>query len=296
MSIPSGCYNCEQPDGGCGGVEGQSKYATASKCGAINPADNKFYKTIVNTTTYSGSVSGSISTTTNFTISDSGVCSSTTSGCEGGLSYTAGYSSSNCGPWHGPNGTVDSWDGFWAGASGYSSTGSSVFSNEDSDSNVIGRATDKANGLDFTASMPETSAHLTGSSYTLEIAQARFSHQPTATCYLKVWFRDVVVTTDSSGTTTTNIDDPIPPYEWIGGGSPCFANKDKQVNDDANKISTEWNDIPLPSPSAGQSITRTRTVRKCSFIKGYTPDDPDKDGKRPSPDNKPNMFPDPTKA
>lgn len=110
-------------------------------------------------------------------------------------------------------------------------------------------------------------------------------HQPTATCYLKVWMRALIQdytiaprTSESSGPCDgpfnkvgEKYEGAVYTYEWEGSGRPCYQNDSKPHFDTDNLIEgdIDWHfeteDVLIAS---GKSM---EVEIKYSFIKGYEP-------------------------
>ncbi len=121
------------------------------------------------------------------------------------------------------------------------------------------------------------------SSYSIRKFKWRLKHQPSGTCYIKVWLQKRFHpegATDDSGDTIT----PLPHYEWNGTGNPCLADPTKSFDDDANKITSDPNEEDVPSTDG----TTTIEILKYSCVKGYEPNVTDPENPQP------NGFPDPT--
>lgn len=143
----------------------------------------------------------------------------------------------------------------------------------------------------------------------------RISHQPSASCYLKVWMRKVIQSYKFEDCDTgfagdeprtpqldTNCEaqpcftrwstngpvtyEELSPYVWRGSGNPCFADTTKLFGACENKIYFTREDMTIEVPEeANQSIT---IDSKYSFVEGYEPNWPDETG---STGCKPNGFP-----
>lgn len=108
----------------------------------------------------------------------------------------------------------------------------------------------------------------------------RLKHQPTGTCYLKVWFKKVVQKYKNSADACPVLikdGDPIKedfdePYEWEASGYPCFEDKEKAVSDCENTIYSEPKTV-----TAEENQSVTIKIEKWSMLKDYEPDDPDDD-------------------
>ena len=140
----------------------------------------------------------------------------------------------------------------------------------------------------------EYSSHASLSSnendYSITKIKVRNKHEPTGTCYLKVWLSDAQTLT---GGDTTISDDVVGPYIWEGSGNPCLTHPDALHTDGVNGISGPWYDLDYSTVTTGEEITISRYVRKYSFVPGYEPDDPNADRSRPCPDPRGNGFPTP---
>lgn len=98
----------------------------------------------------------------------------------------------------------------------------------------------------------------------------KLQHQPTPSCYLKIWIREIYTPIEESGgiieptgpSTTTDLT----PYEWVGAGPICLTDTTKAVDDPLNTIETEWYEVPCPAVYAQKDI-----LLKCSYIPGYEP-------------------------
>jgi hypothetical protein len=124
----------------------------------------------------------------------------------------------------------------------------------------------------------------------------RLKHQPTGTCYLKVWFeKEVQKYKNSTAQCPTLVIDGDPekedmgePYEWEGSGYPCFEDKEKPPTECENAI---YSDPQTVTGQESQSVIVR--IKKWSIIKDYEPDDPDENGCQGC---RPNGFPIPNPA
>ncbi len=135
---------------------------------------------------------------------------------------------------------------------------------------------------------------------TLETSQQEFKfrlkHQPTGTCYLKVWFeKEILNWKSSTDQCPVLVEDGDPekedidePYEWEGSGYPCFEDKEKSPTECENAIYSEPKTI-----TAQENQSVSVRIKKWSIIKDYEPDDPDENGCQGC---KPNGFPIPNPA
>jgi hypothetical protein len=86
-----------------------------------------------------------------------------------------------------------------------------------------------------------------GNNRTKTISRFRIkNHQPTISCYLKIWFRKRIVrrnivskTEPIYGPEVITYEDIPYTYEWIGTGNPCFEDENKIFNDPDNLIENE---------------------------------------------------------
>jgi hypothetical protein len=119
----------------------------------------------------------------------------------------------------------------------------------------------------------------------------RVIHNPTATCYLKVWFRKKIVTRyrgidcpDSlipwhGGPPKITFEDLAYTYEWDGSSNSlnlCIPS-DKSIYDLESIIygGEQVMDLPQPDVSLREyGINESVFIKKMSFIKGYEPPDP----------------------
>lgn len=114
----------------------------------------------------------------------------------------------------------------------------------------------------------------------------RISHQPSMTCYLKVWIRRWENTFAAPGW-----DPPVEEsetytdstYVWEGTGNPCLTDPSKSVLADENRIFSEITEEPVPGRRTFVSIE----LLKFSYLEGYEPDISDPLNPQP------NGFPDP---
>ena len=124
----------------------------------------------------------------------------------------------------------------------------------------------------------------------------RLKHQPTGTCYLKVWFeKEVLKYKNSTAQCPTLVRDGDPekedmgePYEWEGSGYPCFEDKEKPPTECENAI---YSDPQTVTGQDNQSVIVR--IKKWSIVKDYEPDDPDENGCQGC---RPNGFPIPDPA
>lgn len=132
-------------------------------------------------------------------------------------------------------------------------------------------------------------------SYSIRRVRWKIRHMPTGTCYLKVWLRLRFRPEGTTGSADTFT--PLPDYEWRGSGNPCFANAEKAYNYAGSSVPSENNVVFSEQTETLEPATDGTVfieIVKWSALEGYTPDDPNDDGTRPDPDNKPNCYPVPT--
>lgn len=86
-------------------------------------------------------------------------------------------------------------------------------------------------------------------SYNLMRSQARVTHQPSPTCYLKVWLqaRD---SHDAGGETVT----ALAPYEWSATGNPCVSDRTSYIVGAA---------FDVPAPSGDGTVTVEMVAWSC---------------------------------
>ena len=119
-------------------------------------------------------------------------------------------------------------------------------------------------GTTKTLSLDETVLHA-------RKAQFRVAHFPSATCYLKVWFQEHFVDAYPPYALVVS-DSAIPPYEWIGTGSPCgFNDPTLSAHDSFNRILGPITVLDLPALH-GPDGHRRIYVKKWSCVPGYEPD------------------------
>jgi len=115
----------------------------------------------------------------------------------------------------------------------------------------------------------------------------RISHEPSMTCFLRVWFR-VWANTIAAPSWTPPIADAEryvdDVYEWDGTGNPCIADPSVSVYDIANRIIPTAEVIAVPGPRTVISVE----ILKFSYLEDYEPDISDPLNPQPS------GFPDPT--
>lgn len=111
----------------------------------------------------------------------------------------------------------------------------------------------------------------------------RIAHNPTATCYLKVWFvirrtitkRNPPPNSYSIGPSLTEWLDGGT-YEWKPSTDKCVLDG-TSIYDPENIIYGTPNEMTLPMPNVSNreyGITDEIFIKKVSVIEGYTPDDP----------------------
>ena len=110
----------------------------------------------------------------------------------------------------------------------------------------------------------------------------RIAHNPTATCYLKVWFvirrtitKRNLPPNDFFGTTLVEWLDGGT-YEWNPSTDKCILDG-TSIYDPENIIYGQANEMILPMPNVSNreyGITDEIFIKKVSVIEGYTPDDP----------------------
>lgn len=114
--------------------------------------------------------------------------------------------------------------------------------------------------------------------------QWRITHQPTPTCYLKVWLRKLITTRADGYATPVYTHEDLPSYVWEGVENPCFIDPTKNYLDSANTIIGPTNEVMPPSTNwTSESVV----VLKYSYFPDYEPDITDEDNPQP------NGFPDP---
>lgn len=111
----------------------------------------------------------------------------------------------------------------------------------------------------------------------------RIAHNPTATCYLKIWLvikrtitkRNALPENTFLGPTVVEwIDGGT--YEWKSSSEKCIADG-TAIYDPVNIVYGPENEMELPSPNVNSreyGITDEIFIKKISAIEGYTPDDP----------------------
>jgi hypothetical protein len=102
------------------------------------------------------------------------------------------------------------------------------------------------------------------SSFSLSKIKWRLQHQPTGTCYLKVWMRRVTTPEDGEPEYSD-----IAPYTWTGSGNPCFDDPERAPWAEENFIYGPEAEIGTPSEDG----TITVEIVKWSCVEGYTPPD-----------------------
>jgi hypothetical protein len=93
----------------------------------------------------------------------------------------------------------------------------------------------------------------------------RLAHDPTGTCYLKVWLQKRFTPEGGGADTIT----ALTPYEWTGTGNPCFAEALLPPDDAANRIASSPTEEGVPAADG----TTTIEIVKWSCVSGYTPPD-----------------------
>ncbi len=106
----------------------------------------------------------------------------------------------------------------------------------------------------------------------------RLKHQPSGTCYLKVWIRKTFTPDDGPPTVTD-----LSPYVWTGTGNPCLADPALAVTHEDNLI---IGDDAEETPPAANGVMSIEIV-KFSCVEGYEPNIDDEENPQP------NGFPDP---
>jgi hypothetical protein len=114
----------------------------------------------------------------------------------------------------------------------------------------------------------------------------RIRHNPSGSCYLKVWFRkttiEVAPYADPPVDNTVKHDDSTF-YEWEGSGNPCIPDKNKSVEDPANLITGD--PIEIPPPEIGEKVrlaTVSVRILKFSYLRDYEPDISDPENPQPN--------------
>lgn len=115
-------------------------------------------------------------------------------------------------------------------------------------------------------------------SISARLSRYRIAHQPTGTCYLKVWLQEVFAPEDGPPE-----DGAITHYTWNGTGNPCIPHPLKSASHEDNKIEGGGTTIPIPTENG----TATVEILKWSYLPGYEPDISDEENPQP------NGFPDP---
>lgn len=100
-------------------------------------------------------------------------------------------------------------------------------------------------------------------SYTLRRVKWRIRHDPTGTCYYKVWPRKVFQPEGGGSPTLTDLT----PYVWNGTGNPCLPDPTAGVTDEANYIRGTATELMEPSTDGEITIE----VVKWSCVPGYEP-------------------------
>lgn len=127
------------------------------------------------------------------------------------------------------------------------------------------------------------------SSYSISRSKYKVRHYPTASCYLKAWVRKRFQPAGTFGPSDVVTD--LATYVWTPGGSdPCLTDNTNPYSDIANRIDSAVLGTEDEPTSNGVSYLE---IKKWSCLSGYTPDDPNIDGTRPSPDINPNGWPTP---
>jgi|688.fasta_scaffold06405_13 hypothetical protein len=132
------------------------------------------------------------------------------------------------------------------------------------------------------------------------VTKYRLVHQPSVTCYLKVWIKRVTVC--SVGEDESEEEDMLE-YEWTGASTngklcldPPFSSgfpsaisipPESWKN---NKIESTFSGELSPESAAGQTCSVYLQIFKYSFLKDYEPNDPNEFGNQGC---KPNGYPDP---
>jgi hypothetical protein len=100
------------------------------------------------------------------------------------------------------------------------------------------------------------------SSYSIRRMKWRMKHQPSGTCYLKVWLQKKFV--PESGSTVIT---PLTPYEWTGTGNPCLPDPEKTYTHPDNAILGTETEEQEPATDG----TVTIEIVKWSCVEGYEP-------------------------
>jgi hypothetical protein len=136
-------------------------------------------------------------------------------------------------------------------------------------------------------------------------ARIRVDHQPTPTCYLKVWLKKTTTELLASDCNTIATETGTPvvdvlEYEWIGeapaepaGTKVCLKDPEELPAAPANSVNTGQEvdgvfDITPPAAAEGEGVVVTVEILKYSYLPGYTPNDPDEEGDQ---GNMPNGLP-----
>lgn len=114
------------------------------------------------------------------------------------------------------------------------------------------------------------------SSFALRRTRWHIEHEPTGTCYLKVWLQKRF-TPEGGGSDTIT---PITAYEWTGSGNPCFPEPTKSVSDPDNLILGTQTTENEPDTDG----TTTIEIVKWSCVEGYEPGEGDPNGFPPLPE------------
>jgi hypothetical protein len=101
----------------------------------------------------------------------------------------------------------------------------------------------------------------------------RLAHEPTGSCYLKVWLQKRFSPEGGSSDTIT----PLTAYEWTGTGNPCFAEALLPPDDLANLIASSPTEESVPATDG----TTTIEIVKYSCVEGYEPDITDPENPQP---------------
>lgn len=232
----SACNCCENPHPSPPvAVEVSSRYVEVAKCGILNPEDGKYHRSKTVTHTYPDAPA--ITMTSVATQAPDGSCSIDTEGESDPSSY---------------GDTTVSWG--------------SEYSNAD----LLAFAA-TLEGYDI-GGWP---AYLgIADDYIVRLVRSRFriKHQPTASCYIKVWLRSRFTPEGATAGGDSDILADLPAYEWSGassgaGSGLCLKDTTLSPAHEGNAWYGEWTDIPAP-PANGFTVIEG----KWSYIEGVEPE------------------------
>jgi len=299
------CNCCEQPPCPPPSIQSKGISATGSKTPPPTPCgyayDGRYWAKRIDTASGTETCTGCFGPGSDYTATRSvivtttrtlieGVCTESAPVYEGSSTYSYTYSdgsSAGCetilaadGSWSGSiwetssSGETTSWP-YNAPCAGFFIPTVTTYSDEvtpepgESTAEMIARVTDELPPYpdDWSYGSGAASRNLSPdeSSFSLSRFKWRLRHQPTGTCYLRVWLRKVEYPEGAEEPIYTD----LPPYTWSGSGNPCLPSPENSPGHDDNAITGSEAEISDPAEDGSISIE----IVKWSCLPGYVPPD-----------------------